>query len=301
MIEAHTDPDAIKIGELYETAQGSAVDQRIFYYAEAGNLLLRKKESLGHGLWQRWLYAQQGALGFSDRSAHKLIAGAQWLAANWHLANELEEIITNPHASAEELAKANEIRQLIAGQMRPIFRGTLGRRRNDWFTPRQYIQMARVVLGDIDVDPASNEDAQQTVRAHEYFDKERNGLCQPWHGRVFLNPPYSKELIGKFISKLLMEWDSKRMTAGIMLTHNFTDTGWFQDAAAVAESICFTQGRIKYYGTRGEFATPTQGQAFFYFGSDVETFKQTFGRVGLIVTPQPDSWSRRRIREVVHG
>jgi hypothetical protein len=111
-----------------------------------------------------------------------------------------------------------------------------------------------------------------------------------------LNPPYERPLINKFIRKLLMEWDSGRMTSCIALTHNYTDTAWFQDAASIADSVCFTQGRVRFYEPEGGIATPTQGQAFFYFGADVEAFKREFGRIGFIVRPQPHSWSRQRIR-----
>jgi hypothetical protein len=72
---------------------------------------------------------------------------------------------------------------------------------------------------------------------------------------------------------------------------------WFHDVAAVADAICFTQGRVKFYEPSGDVAKPTQGQAFFYFGSQFENFKQTFERVGLIVRPEPNPWARQRARQ----
>ena len=36
---------------------------------------------------------------------------------------------------------------------------------NQWFTPDEHIALARQVLGEIDLDPASHEIAQQTVEA----------------------------------------------------------------------------------------------------------------------------------------
>jgi phage N-6-adenine-methyltransferase len=289
------DQDAAAIGRLYRIAKSS--DNRIFYLAEIGNRLLSKKETLGHGRWLEWLGIYRSALGFSERGAGRFISGAQWMASNWQLANRLEEVATNPRATEEDIAAADEIKRTISQQFRPMFRGTLGRRENEWHTPRQYITLARDVLGDIDLDPASNECAQETIKAHRYFDKEQNGLRWPWDGRVWLNPPYSQPLISQFMRKLLMEWDAKRVVSCIALTNNFTDTAWFSDTAAMADAICFTQGRVKFHNRNGEVVQPTQGQAFFYFGPEVEAFKRTFGRIGLLMRPEVDSWSRRRVRD----
>ena len=73
----------------------------------------------------------------------------------------------------------------------------------EWYTPREIIEAARKALGGIDLDPALCEIAQATVRAGRYFTQEIDGLSQPWRRRVFLNPPYATELVGRFVSKLL--------------------------------------------------------------------------------------------------
>ena len=294
MLDA-TDHEAANIGLLFQRAQTPS-DERVFYLREAGDRLLKKKESLGHGQWLRWLTANLGELGFGARAARTLILGAQWMTSNWQLADRLEDIVTNPNATHEDLTRADEIRQLISGQFQTVH-GTLGaRRKNEWYTPQQYISLARAVLGDIDTDPASSSLAQETVKAREFFDKDQDGLRRPWYGRVWLNPPYSQPLIGRFIGKLLGEWNSGRIESCIALTHNYTDAMWFQDAISVANAACFTQGRIRFYEPGGALAKPTQGQTFFYFGSDTESFKREFGRVGFIVRPEPDHWTRRNVR-----
>src|SRR5262245_14805307 len=42
----------------------------------------------------------------------------------------------------------------------------------EWYTPARLIEAGRAVLGDIDLDPASSDIAQKTVRAKEYFTLE---------------------------------------------------------------------------------------------------------------------------------
>jgi ParB family chromosome partitioning protein len=149
-------------------------------------------------------------------------------------------------------------------------RGTQGTGENEWFTPPEYIEMARSVLGEIDLDPATHEQAQAIIQAKHFFTKADDSLAQRWHGRVWLNPPYAQPLIAQFVAKMVAEVEARHVSAGIMLTHNYTDTAWFQAAAAVADAICFTRGRVKFYEPDGAIAAPTQGQAFFILATTVK-------------------------------
>jgi hypothetical protein len=83
---------------------------------------------------------------------------------------------------------------------------------NEHYTPAKYIEAAREVLGEIDLDPASCKLAQKTVKATTFFDKKTDGLVQEWRGRVFLNPPYGA-LTGKFVKKLIDDILAHRVTA----------------------------------------------------------------------------------------
>lgn len=60
---------------------------------------------------------------------------------------------------------------------------------SEHYTPADIVEAARMTLGVIDLDPASNHIANRIVRANKYYTKEQNGFLQPWSGRVFLNPP----------------------------------------------------------------------------------------------------------------
>lgn len=153
---------------------------------------------------------------------------------------------------------------------------------NQWFTPEEYIEAAREVMGGIDLDPASHPAAQQTVQADSYFTPEDDGLAQPWNGRIWLNPPYAQPLIGQFVDKLLEERVGGRVQQAIMLTHNYTDTSWFHRAEGLAALVCFTRGRIKFYDQDGDECSPTQGQAFFYYGDEGDVFRQVFSQFGFI-------------------
>lgn len=79
----------------------------------------------------------------------------------------------------------------------------------EWYTPITIIETARKVLGSIDLDPASNAEANARVMAFEFYTKEQNGLKLPWDGSVFCNPPGgrvgNKSLTSLFWDKLMHE------------------------------------------------------------------------------------------------
>lgn len=155
---------------------------------------------------------------------------------------------------------------------------------NEWYTPPEYIEAARDVMGRIDLDPASCETAQANVRAKRFYTADDDGLSKKWAGNIWLNPPYSKELIGQFAAKLLDE--RCRFKQAIVLVNNATDTAWFHDLASVASAVCFVRGRVKFLDRTGKPAnTPVQGQAVLYVGPNVEHFRSRFSAFGLVVIP----------------
>lgn len=76
----------------------------------------------------------------------------------------------------------------------------------EWYTPLPIVEAAREVMGGIDLDPASHEEANRTVKATRFFTAEDDGLRQIWMGRVFLNPPGG--LVREFWQALML---GKRM------------------------------------------------------------------------------------------
>ena len=181
-----------------------------------------------------------------------------------------------PTLSGAEAARAAERAALHQ------VRGTFGTGETEWFTPPQYLDAAREVMGAIDLDPATHPVAQQTVRAVDHYTVADDGLSKEWHGRVWLNPPYAQPLIAQFVTKLVAEVSAGRVEQAILLTHNYTDTTWFHEAEAEANMLCFTRGRIKFIDADGNDCAPTQGQAFFYYGREGARFAQIFRRFGFV-------------------
>jgi ParB family chromosome partitioning protein len=152
----------------------------------------------------------------------------------------------------------------------------------EWYTPPEYIEAAREVLGGIDLDPASSAIAQQTVQAERFYTAEDDGLSQDWRGRVWLNPPYNVDLVGRFVAKLCAHVQAGDVPAAVLLTNNATETRWFQEAYRVCRAKCFPQGRIRFLNEHGEpVGAPLQGQSILYFGDRPEAFCEAFQRFGV--------------------
>jgi phage N-6-adenine-methyltransferase len=157
----------------------------------------------------------------------------------------------------------------------------------EWYTPKKYIEAAVAVMGAIDLDPASSAAAQANVGAARFYTIKDDGITAPWAGRVFLNPPYAMPYVEQFASRMAKAYQEGEIEQGILLTNNATDTNWFHNAAAACSAICFTRGRISFMqsmnGELIEKTTPTHGQAFMYFGSDLSRFAEVFSAHGLVV------------------
>ena len=89
---------------------------------------------------------------------------------------------------------------------------------DEWYTPKEIIDS----LGKFDLDPcAPINPLWQTAKI--MYNKSDDGLTKEWAGRVWLNPPYSRPLIGQFVRKLAEHGN------GIALLFNRCDSKMFQD------------------------------------------------------------------------
>ena len=138
----------------------------------------------------------------------------------------------------------------------------------------QKIEVEEMAELDIDLDPASCEEANKIVKASKYYSLEVDGLSQSWTGNIWLNPPFSQ--VSKFIDKLL---DSD-INQAIVLVNNATETGWFKQIATHASAIVFHTGRLRFMKPGHIESAPMQGQCFIYLGNRPEAFLSEFSQYG---------------------
>lgn len=192
--------------------------------------------------------------------------------------------VFNPTPREERaIQKPEVVKRLLSGDLKaleekPHIAQNSGN--NEWYTPSEYIDAARVVMGSIDLDPASSDIANEVVHADTYYTAEMDGLTRIWNGRVWLNPPYAGELIPQFINKLKMHVDNGDITEAIVLVNNATETSWFNKLVGCATAIVFPRARVKFYMPDGKTGAPLQGQAVLYCGKNPERFIEVFSPFG---------------------
>ena len=151
----------------------------------------------------------------------------------------------------------------------------------EWYTPIEYIEAARLTMGTIDLDPASCDAANETVKAKTYYTEEQDGLIQPWFGTVWLNPPYSQPLVSQFCDLLVDNYLKGNIKQACVLVNNATETKFYQNMLNHCSAVCFIKGRVKFVDKNGESkGTPLQGQTVLYFGKETTCFVENFSYFG---------------------
>lgn len=153
---------------------------------------------------------------------------------------------------------------------------------NEWYTPGEYIEAARNTMGSIDLDPASSDIANRTVKATKFFKSEEDGRVQEWRGNVFMNPPYAQPLIANFCNTLIKYIHSRTVSQAVVLVNNATETTWFQNLISEASAVCFPEGRVRFLDKDGNPGAPLQGQAVVYFGQNINGFIKQFSHFGVV-------------------
>lgn len=173
----------------------------------------------------------------------------------------------------------------------------LSHKETEWYTPPEFIEAARLVMGGIDLDPASCEEAQKNVKAACYYTETDNGLSQEWFGRVWLNPPYSKTH-GKsnqelWAQRLISEYRSGTVKQAILLVKSALGYRWFEELWDILP-VCFLRQRPSFIKSTGTSDGESKhGIALFYVGNDLPKFIEVFSQFGRITTPGGDYIAQR--------
>lgn len=165
------------------------------------------------------------------------------------------------------------------------------------FTPPHIVELARRVMGSIELDPASCKKANEYVQAKRYYTAAEDGLTKPWKARtVFLNPP--SEVAGGrpgdgpklFWKKLVLDYLAGEFEQGIYLGFSLEQLLSLQkveDCLTPFEfPICFARTRIKFLDQRGRPMTrPSHGNFFCYLGGEFQRFLEVFSDLGRCSMP----------------
>jgi hypothetical protein len=153
---------------------------------------------------------------------------------------------------------------------------------NSYATPPELWRPLADCVDGFDVDPCSG--AENTPIADKRYTKEDGGLRQPWHGDVFVNPPWSTNGTGNakdaWLSKCRREARRDRVDSVVALIPSDTSAGWFHEHVLSAELLCFYgPGRLSFVG---EDRNPSFGLLIPVYG-DAEPYQEVLERFGTVI------------------
>lgn len=173
----------------------------------------------------------------------------------------------------------------------------------EWYTPSAYVESARYAMGGIDLDPASHEEANRTVRAARFFTAEDDGLKQPWSGRVFVNPPGG--LVGDFWIAFVNAFLAGHIEQGVWIGYSLEQLQTLQRVGAARTpldfTMCVTASRIAFVENEAKRAervakliaagkkpnkhsSPSHSNYITYVGPYPSAFAHYFTDFGQVVT-----------------
>jgi DNA N-6-adenine-methyltransferase (Dam) len=102
-------------------------------------------------------------------------------------------------------------------------------------TPRWIID----ALGPFDLDPCAAAPRPWDCATRNITEAD-DGLRQPWTGRVFLNPPFDRYVVARWIQRLAEHGH------GTALLHARTETEWFRVCWRFGSAILFMAKRVAF-------------------------------------------------------
>lgn len=115
-----------------------------------------------------------------------------------------------------------------------------------WITPRSIID----ALGPFDIDPCAADPRPWPCATDNYI---YGGLTRVWRGRVWLNPPFNRYEVSKWVQRLADHGN------GTALLHARTEAEWFEPCWRSASGILFLADRLYFHYPDGRRAEANSG------------------------------------------
>lgn len=128
----------------------------------------------------------------------------------------------------------------------------------EWASPPDVTAAARVVMGGIDLDPASSPAANRVVGARTFYTRAQDGLARVWDAdRVWCNPPTPAAVWWR---KLAHSWAHGFVDQAVFLGFSVEFLQTTQAARVAAAGpplpldfpICFPSSRLRFARIRGD-------------------------------------------------
>ena len=119
---------------------------------------------------------------------------------------------------------------------------------DEWLTPPEIIK----ACGEFDLDPCAPI-VRPWDTARQHFTVQDDGLSQPWHGRVWCNPPFGREAI-KWLRRMAEHGNGIALIPARTETVMFYETVW-----GAADAVLFIKGRPHFHYVDGRRAAANSG------------------------------------------
>jgi site-specific DNA-methyltransferase (adenine-specific) len=129
--------------------------------------------------------------------------------------------------------------------------------KSDWRTPQDLFDRLDRQWGKFDLDAAADD---QNSLCDQFYCQEADALAHDWYAegarRAFVNPPYGRGTVGKWVAKALEE--SRRGCRVVMLLPSRTDSAWFHDLVKPhAFHVEDLRGRVRFQGAKAGAPFPS--------------------------------------------
>lgn len=148
-----------------------------------------------------------------------------------------------------------------------------------WLTPPHILK----ALGEFDLDPCAAPEPRPWPTAARHISLPDDGLQANWSGRVWCNPPYSRES-AQWLTKLGRHGHGTALVFARTETAMFTETVW-----AAATALLFLTGRLYFHRQDGSRAAANSGapSVLAAYGEEDAWMLRNCGLPGVFT----DSWS----------
>lgn len=171
--------------------------------------------------------------------------------------------------------------------------------KDDWQTPPEITEPIAAAHDGIDLDPCAGP---ETDIGDDNIRPPANGLERPWHGVVFMNPPFATKT--EWLAKAAQESQRDAVDAVYVLTPDSTDVAsWWHEFIAEYAPASF------YVVSRCDFINPETGEqasgvsfntAVSVFGEAPADLLCEWNRLGdLQLRPQVDYETTQRFMEAL--
>lgn len=113
---------------------------------------------------------------------------------------------------------------------------------DEWSSPREIVEPLDEAIGGFDLDPCSG--AESSPFAAETYTESDDGLSQPWHGSVWVNPPYSG--VSEWVEKAAFEVHDGDAETVVFLCKGDSSTEWWHCAVSESECVLAIDRRLSF-------------------------------------------------------